>query len=62
LGKLDWLLSLVLPKLGARPIGEITAAEILAVLKPVENRGNLGPVDVHGIYGIPNGSQIRFKV
>jgi integrase len=41
LGKLDWLLSLVLPKLGARPIGEITAAEILAVLKPVEKRGNL---------------------
>ena len=22
----------------------------------------LGPVDVHGIFGIPNGRQIRFKV
>jgi len=41
LGKFDWLLALVMPKLGARPIREITAPEILAVLKPVEARGNL---------------------
>ena len=30
-----------MPKLGARPIGQITAAEILSVLRPVETRGNL---------------------
>jgi len=41
LTKTEWLLSLVMPKLGARPIGQITAAEILSVLKPVETRGNL---------------------
>ena len=41
LAKVDWLLSLVLPKLGDRPIGQISAAEVLAVLKPVETRGNL---------------------
>jgi integrase len=41
LNKLEWLLSLVLPKLGERPIGQITAAEILAVLKLIETRGNL---------------------
>jgi integrase len=41
LDKAEWLLSLVLPKLGERPIGRITAAEILSVLKPVETRGNL---------------------
>ncbi|MGO9945164.1 MAG: tyrosine-type recombinase/integrase [Rhodoblastus sp.] len=41
LDKLEWLLSLVLPKMGARPIGEITAAEVLSILKPVEKRGNL---------------------
>jgi integrase len=41
LDKTEWLLSLVMPKLGERPIGQITAAEILAVLKPIETRGNL---------------------
>ncbi len=41
LNKLDWLLALVLPKLGERPISEIGAPEILASIKPVEARGNL---------------------
>lgn len=41
LDKTQWLLSLVLPKLGGRPIRQISAAEILAVLKPIEARGNL---------------------
>lgn len=41
LDKLDWLLALVEPKLGGRPISEITAPEVLAALKPVEARGNL---------------------
>ncbi len=41
LAKIEWLLSLVLPKIGERPIGQITAAEILAALKAIEARGNL---------------------
>jgi integrase len=41
LAKLEWLLSLVLPKFGDRPIGQISTVEILAALKPVEARGNL---------------------
>ena len=39
LGKLDWLLGLGRPAIGARPIGEITAPEILIVLRTVESRG-----------------------
>lgn len=39
LGKLEWLLSLASPGIGARPITEITAPEILAVLRTVESRG-----------------------
>jgi integrase len=39
LGKLEWLLSLTRPALGARPIAEITATEVLAVLRGVESRG-----------------------
>ena len=39
LSKLEWLLSLARPAIGPRPIGEITAAEILAVLRGVELRG-----------------------
>jgi Arm DNA-binding domain len=37
--KLEWLLSLASPAIGARPIGEVTAAEILAALRTVESRG-----------------------
>jgi integrase len=40
LDKLDWLLALVMPKLGERAIGEITGPEVLAALKPIEARGN----------------------
>ncbi len=39
LRKLEWLLSLARPAIGARPICEITAPEILAVLRSVESRG-----------------------
>lgn len=40
LNKKRWLLSLALPDLGKRPIGEITASEILVPLKKVEALGN----------------------
>jgi integrase len=39
--KAQWLLSLASPALGSRPIAEITAPEILGVLRTVENRGKL---------------------
>lgn len=37
--KIEWLLSLARPSLGARPISEITAFEVLATLRAVEARG-----------------------
>ena len=39
--KIEWLLDLARPDLGNRPIAQITAAEILRVLKAVETRGRL---------------------
>jgi integrase len=39
--KVEWLLSLARPDLGVRPIADITAPEILRVLKSVEARGRL---------------------
>ncbi len=39
LDKLEWLLSLARPTIGARPIGEITSPDVLAVLRSVESRG-----------------------
>jgi integrase len=39
--KIEWLLSLARPDLGPRPIAQITAAEVLRVLKIVEARGKL---------------------
>jgi integrase len=39
LGKLEWLLGLARPALGSRPIAEITAPEVLSVLRAVEARG-----------------------
>jgi integrase len=39
--KLAWLLSLARPALGPRPITEISAADVLAVLRTVEGRGRL---------------------
>lgn len=41
LTKARWLLRLLAPKIWGRPIGEITAQELLAALRPVEQRGNL---------------------
>jgi integrase len=41
LGKVTWLLSLATPGLGERPIADIKPQELLAVLKPIETRGNL---------------------
>ena len=39
LRKFEWFMSFTLPALGSRPINEITAREILVVLKEVEARG-----------------------
>jgi integrase len=39
--KTEWLLSLAMPALGNRPIKEITAPDILTVLRTVESRGKL---------------------
>jgi integrase len=39
LGKLEWLLSLASPAIGSRPISDITAPEVLGVLRAVEARG-----------------------
>lgn len=40
-GKARWLLSLLEPALGTRPISDISPAELLAALKKVEARGHL---------------------
>ena len=37
--KATWLLSFARPALGSRPITEVTAAEVLSVIRPVEARG-----------------------
>jgi integrase len=37
--KVEWLLGLALPALGARPIAEIEAPEVLAALQQIERRG-----------------------
>src|ERR1700722_14099076 len=39
LRKFEWFMSFALPALGSRPIGEISAREVLMVLKEVEARG-----------------------
>ena len=39
LRKFEWFMSFALPALGSRPIGEISAREVLTVLKEVEARG-----------------------
>jgi len=39
LAKIEWLLSLARPSIGARPVAEITASEVLAALRAVEARG-----------------------
>ena len=39
LRKFEWFMSFALPALGSRPISEISAREVLAVLKEVEARG-----------------------
>ena len=39
--KAEWLFDLATPALGSRPIAEITAPEVLAVLRQVETRGRL---------------------
>ena len=39
LRKFEWFMSFALPALGSRPIGDITAREVLLVLKEVESRG-----------------------
>jgi integrase len=39
LDRYDWLIRLARPSIGARPIAEITSAEVLAALRIVETRG-----------------------
>ncbi len=39
LRKFDWFMTFAFPSLGSRPIGEISAREVLAILKEVEARG-----------------------
>ena len=39
LGKIEWLLGLAAPTIGTRPVAEISAPEILSVLRGVEARG-----------------------
>ena len=39
LRKFEWFMSFALPSMGSRPIGEISAREVLSVLKQVEARG-----------------------
>lgn len=41
IGKARWLLSLLEPALGSRPVDEISPVELLAALKKVESRGHL---------------------
>ncbi len=41
LDKVEWLIGLALPALGARPIVDISALEVLTVLRAVEARGRL---------------------
>ena len=41
MNKLNWLFGLALPILGPRPIAEITAPEVLAILLQIEARGRL---------------------
>src|ERR1700680_4543236 len=41
LAKLEWLLSLASPAIGARPIAEIAAPEVMTALRAVEARGRL---------------------
>ena len=38
--KMEWLLGMAKSAIDARPIKEIEAADILALLRPVETRGN----------------------
>ena len=39
IAKTEWLLSFALPSLGKRPVADISAAEVLLVLRTVERRG-----------------------
>jgi len=41
IGKARWLLSLLEPALGSRPVDEVSPAELLAALKKIEARGHL---------------------
>ncbi|MDR3449591.1 MAG: integrase arm-type DNA-binding domain-containing protein [Alphaproteobacteria bacterium] len=39
--KLRWIFDLVRPVIGERPVAELTSADILAALRPIETRGRL---------------------
>jgi integrase len=40
IAKFEWFMSFALSAIGSKPIGEITAPEVLAILRPIEARGN----------------------
>lgn len=40
LTKIEWLIGLAKPELGRRPVAELKASEILAVLREIEDKGN----------------------
>lgn len=40
LTKVEWLLDFAYPAIGGRPVADISSAEVLEVLRKVENRGN----------------------
>lgn len=39
--KFEWFMSFAKPAIGSKPMGEITAPDVLAILRPLEARGNL---------------------
>lgn len=40
IAKFEWFMTFARPAIGSKPMGEITAPEVLAILRPVEARGN----------------------
>ncbi len=39
--KFEWFMALARPAIGSRPVAEIDAAEVLAILRPIEARGRI---------------------
>lgn len=39
--KFEWFMNFVRPAIGSKPMGDISAQEVLAILRPIEARGNV---------------------